>query len=289
MKQYFEKFKDLKQVEEDSLDDKLKVLRNPVSVLNVSKYDWVKGHLIQSLENISFPTDLITIVQNKDRFAENNFDIVYGMHGHDEGVTSHDEIGAFKGLGNLLIYSDCCHGKQGEKSRADVWVCDDYALTYTAWAIKDISEEVDEYLALGRNYNGIVKLALENKDLERAKIFAKISRFEIDDEDRNSRFSQSMMQIKGDEYKALAEILYDSGNKELILEHYEDIKNKVNKCVKSMGNKISEDFFERLKDFGIKGLAIKEHIELFERYAPRLRISSQDFDINELKKIYMEK
>lgn len=281
---YFQKFKDLKAVEESSLDDKLQVLRDPVKVLNVGKYDWVKDHLETELKHIGFPLDIVTIVNNSERFAEDHFDIIYGMHGHDEDVSSYDEIGAFRGLGGLLIYSDCCHGKQGNESKADVWVCDDYALVYAAWAIRDVSEEVEEYIALGRNYNAIVKLALKENDLERARVFARISRFEIDDENRGERFSKFSIDRRGIEYKELAEILCASGNKKLVLDHYEDIKYKLNNHLERIEKATGQSNLKYLKE-GIRELAIKEHIELFEKYNKNLGITPEEIDISSLKEL----
>jgi hypothetical protein len=279
MKQFFDKFKGLEEEKQESLDDKLKIQREPVSVLNVSKYDWVNWHLTSALERIGFPTELVTIIQNKDRFAENHFDIIYGMHQHDNGVTSFDEIGAFRGLGDFLIYSDCCHGKQGPNSGANTWVCDDYAIMYLAWAVKDISEGTEEYLELGREYNRIVELALKNKDLERAKVFAKISRFEINDVDYNIDYYP-----KKDGQIELAEILLKSGNKDVIIEHYEHITSQANQTIKDIEKypKNSDSSKRNTNErFGIS-----EHIELFERYNQQLEITGQEFDINELKNSY---
>ena len=273
MNEFFKKFKDIEKTEQKNLEGKLEQFRKPVKVLIIAEYEWIKWNTVQALEEMSFPTNLVTFVYDEHP-TSGKYDIVYGMHNHRDGVSSFDEIGKFRNLGDFLIYSDCCHGKQGDGCRADVWICDDYALTYLAWAIKDISEEEDRYLKSGRCYQEIVENALANKDLKRAKQFAKIARFEIDDVD-------SVYLQRNKSYLKLAKTIFNSGNKELIIDHYNFIKNKVDKLVED-----EKKYNDHLKVKADERFGVPEHIELFEKSNQRPGITPQEFDINELRKSY---
>jgi hypothetical protein len=268
---FFARFRKLEMAGVASLGSKLG--KPPVGLLWVSPHDH-RHNLMRCLEEIGVPADAVAIdhkpILQPQGILPADYQIVFGAmsHSHPESALnypeSHEgrqrEIGDFLEKAEFSVYYDCCHGAAGSHSGADVWLGAGQYL-YLAWAVKDFHEGVDDYLALKRDFAGVVGLALKNNDIARARSFALIARIEIADMKHGVGDKDALLEN-------LSEVLLKSGNAGLIVEHYTALKAKAAAAVEKAGR--NDPALTPVDAMRIVRNIVMPHYELFKRINPAL-------------------